>query len=182
MESGEIDKMVNSLQTCATSLSLSTRQEVAEVAMNMVYQFSYSGDDAGMAKLVAVPGLLHSLASLCGEETLLDISPNLVVHISSSAFYLSIRSPAGASALVEAGWTDLLIMSLRARPHDVNALGITSWAIYRLLFENPAVCSASFINAGAEAALEEAVNRHPNNSYITEYCMNALGILKDDRE
>jgi len=176
LESGEINRLIGALDFYSTSR---TRQLVAEGVMKMVFEFDYYGGDAVREKLMAVPGLLVILARYCGDEKVLSNSQQLVANISNLAIALSRKNPARLAVLVEAGWTDLLVKALHARQDDELTVHRVIWAISRLLSYSPAVCSAAFKAAGAEAALQEAKDRHSTVSHLSVLCTEALILLRE---
>ena len=111
------------------------------------------------------------------ETVTLSNSQQLVGNISYSAYNLGYDCPLRAAALVEAGWADLLVRALRARPDDVYAVNWASLPINCLLTQNHTFCRHYFIAAGAEEALQEALERHGTNQYIRDNCKSALNIL-----
>jgi len=167
LESGEVCRFISALDYFPPS------KLVGEAAFKMIFEFNYHGNDSIRAQLVAVPGLLSSLARYCKEEPLLRISQPMVAYISNAAIGLSKKSPARIAALVEAGWADLLINALRARPDDELSVDRASWAISRLLLYSPVDCRTAFISAGAEAALEETLQRYPSGNW-SKQCSEAL--------
>lgn len=90
-----------------------------------------------------------------------------VLNLCTAALNLALDNPPVAAALMEAGWADLLVRTLQARPDDKMTANIASEAIYSLLAENPAVCKSFFIAAGAITALKETKERH--NTEVFEW-------------
>jgi len=175
LNSGEIASLVVSLESC-TAIEC---QQVVLAAFKMVRRFARYGDDAIKSRLVAIPGLLSSLASLCDEEILKKNPDNIVEYIIMTAIYLSGENSAAAAALVEAGWADLLVKSLGNREDDKGDVDYASGAIYTLLLFGPSQCKSAFIAAGAELALEETIKRHlTDGDVVRSYCIDALKILK----
>mmetsp|Transcript_12846 Transcript_12846/g.17625 ORF Transcript_12846/g.17625 Transcript_12846/m.17625 type:complete len:172 (-) Transcript_12846:165-680(-) len=129
--SGNINQLVSSLRTCIIFLSLREKQELALGVMSMICNF-------------AVPGLLSSLPSLCGEETFLRDSKILVLWFARFSLSLSYDSPATAVILIEAGWAVLLVKAFRARPDDELDVEFTRSAIYFLLFNSPGAYRTNF--------------------------------------
>lgn len=74
LESGEINQLVYSLRACVANVPLRERQVVAEATIAMVCRISMRYDEEVNLRFVEVPGLLTSLASLCGEDTFLRSS------------------------------------------------------------------------------------------------------------
>jgi len=182
MNSGEINQFVSSLRTCLNNLPLNKRQKLAEIAINVIYQFAYEGSDSVKSRLVAVPGLLSTLASLCGEGTFLRNSHRIINDISHSAYNLSNGSPDRATALAKAGWADLLVKALRARFEHESDVDNASWAIYSVLLNGPIACGAAFFAAGAESALKDTLERYSTQAIITKrFCTRALKILARGR-
>mmetsp|Transcript_4291 Transcript_4291/g.6027 ORF Transcript_4291/g.6027 Transcript_4291/m.6027 type:complete len:175 (-) Transcript_4291:128-652(-) len=158
LDSGEMIRMVFCLNTCVNSIPLMEKQELAEVTMNMFVEFVYRGTtNDEKVRLVAVPGLLSSLANLCGEETLLKNSHHLLIQdISLSVIYLVYDDI--AAVLVDAGWTHLLVKALQARPDDEMTVGFVVSAIWKIC-DGFNLGKTAFLAAGVMTALEESIQR-----------------------
>mmetsp|Transcript_5004 Transcript_5004/g.6908 ORF Transcript_5004/g.6908 Transcript_5004/m.6908 type:complete len:186 (+) Transcript_5004:435-992(+) len=178
--------MVSSLRTCVISVPISERNEVAESAIRAVTSFAlYCEDTDKKARFAATPGMLSSLASLCGEESLLRNSYQMIRSISISIFCLSVFSPTTAAALIKAGWADLLVRALRIRPDndintpnvDKNAIKWGCWTINKILRSVSVTFKIAFVAAGGKAALKETMERYSRNSLVKKQCKKALKIL-----
>mmetsp|Transcript_24016 Transcript_24016/g.34408 ORF Transcript_24016/g.34408 Transcript_24016/m.34408 type:complete len:190 (+) Transcript_24016:441-1010(+) len=182
LDSGKIKQMKSSFWTCVISVPMSERRKVAEAAIRAFCIFAESSFPR-RTQLVETPGLLSSLAILCGEETLLRNSEQIVHDIGRLAFYLSCLSTTNAALLVEAGWADLLVKAIRARPDDIDAVTLIIIAIHPVLEYGPISCRTAFIAAGAIAALQETIERYspesnsPTSRYITKRCTEGMEVL-----
>mmetsp|Transcript_5007 Transcript_5007/g.6915 ORF Transcript_5007/g.6915 Transcript_5007/m.6915 type:complete len:214 (+) Transcript_5007:374-1015(+) len=188
LDSGEINQMVSSIKSCMTSVPVTERQKLAEAAMSLIRLFVSYGNNAEKARLVAVPDLLSSLASLCKEESILKNSTEMNELISNSVNNLSYRSSSRTLALVEAGWADLLVKTLLATPDDDVAVWLICSSIYLMLNENHTASKIPFVAAGAVSALEDILKIYSTPSreeddgrvvisMLKSYCTKALILL-----
>ena len=182
LESGEINRLVGAIQTCMSSVPISERQEVAEAAFQMIFHFTHLGSESIRARLIEVPGLITSLVLLWGEEALLKNSQEMVANVGRIAFAWSRDSPSRSAALIEAGWADLIVKALLARPDDKRAVHYVGYAVYDILFKCSDGWKVAFVAAGAEAALEAAIKRLPrgNNTMLCyTKVVNIIHLLVD---
>mmetsp|Transcript_4288 Transcript_4288/g.6018 ORF Transcript_4288/g.6018 Transcript_4288/m.6018 type:complete len:194 (+) Transcript_4288:289-870(+) len=180
LDSGKIKQMKSSFWTCVISVPMSERRKVAEAAIRAFCRFALVSLLTRTQWLKA-PGLLSSLAILCGEEALLRSSEQIVNDIGRLVFFLSCFSTTNAALLVEAGWADLLVKAIRARLEDMEAVEWIVSGIMSVLEYGPS--RTAFIAAGAIAALQETIERYspesnsPTSRSITKRCREGLEIL-----
>mmetsp|Transcript_7845 Transcript_7845/g.11123 ORF Transcript_7845/g.11123 Transcript_7845/m.11123 type:complete len:269 (+) Transcript_7845:188-994(+) len=176
VNSVHINQMVTSLRTCTTRIPLKERQKLAESALRIISRYSNLAfyDNDWIDRLVAVPDLMSSLADLCGEETFLKNSENLVTDIGYSANNL-LRNGLAATVLKEAGWAELLVKALRARPDDEISVHWAIDAIFSMLDNKHVSYRTMLINAGAEAAL--GGTRGTQTEITKNTCKKALFLL-----
>mmetsp|Transcript_13525 Transcript_13525/g.18525 ORF Transcript_13525/g.18525 Transcript_13525/m.18525 type:complete len:220 (-) Transcript_13525:91-750(-) len=160
LESNEVARVSYIMQIFSTA-SISQRKQVAAAMMYMALQFARYGLDSVKDRLMRVHCLLPSLTCFCDEDSLLADTMYLTEDISETAYLLCEGSLTRAIALEKAGWADLLVRSFLARPDDVKSLCLVSKTIHFLLTENSFVWKASFIAAGAEAVIENALKKEP---------------------
>jgi len=84
-----------------------------------------------------------------------------------------------AAALIEAGWTNLLMKALKVWHHDEEIIFLTTMAIATILLNDITYSKAAFIAGGVETELMTVMNmkKFRNNSSIKRYCSNSLKIM-----
>jgi len=187
LDSGKINKMICSFWTCVVSVPMSGRKKVAEAAIRAFSNFATTFFNERIW-LVAVPGLLSTLAILCGEEDLLRNSHQIVNDIGRFTFYLTVLDSARATVLIDAGWADLLVKAIRARRDDAEAVELICTAIQSLLLlHDDSPCRTAFIKAGAIAVLQETIQNYSPKSnfpdkFITKQCNESLEMLMKESQ
>jgi len=173
VESGELNQLVCTMRACCVpSVSIREKLEVALAAISVVYHFTYRNRGREiMTRLVAVPDLFASLVSLCGEHAVLGNSRYPVFDICRIAYCVSYNSPASSAVLVDAGWAELLVKALKV---NLDNAKMVSNIIDVLLRGYPAVWRVALIAAGAEAAIEEAIERYPTGLYVKKETLEML--------
>mmetsp|Transcript_33915 Transcript_33915/g.49265 ORF Transcript_33915/g.49265 Transcript_33915/m.49265 type:complete len:203 (-) Transcript_33915:349-957(-) len=178
LESFEVDILVFTLRICVSNASMRERLEVALLVSDMIWQLAgYGSSESVRARLVLGTCFLVPLVRLFDDEKLLSNS-QLHKEVCQITTYLSKdrSSTMRADLLISAGWANLLVKALRARPYDKRSLECAGVAIFCLLLYANTSSRATFNSAGAREALREALERFPSEIY----CRSALLFLNDD--
>mmetsp|Transcript_14618 Transcript_14618/g.21786 ORF Transcript_14618/g.21786 Transcript_14618/m.21786 type:complete len:168 (+) Transcript_14618:426-929(+) len=122
LKSGEMDSWSHAIRAYSVSVSIKERQDVAKAALNVI-AFIANLDASIRKKLVEVPDLFASIATLCDEELFQqEDSQEIINNINEITKVFMFDGIRQTTLLIEANWAGLLLRSFQYTNNRYNAI------------------------------------------------------------